>query len=168
MPCACKTQPPDYPETDHWGPILWTILHAFAERGGKPSSPLYAPDEIRQWILVISTLPKIIPCPSCREHCEEWIITHPINAIKTLPQEKLYGWLTDYVYTFHEAVNARIGKPSFDRSLLASTYGNIRMTGALRALTPYIEAAIELSGLTLIPWKKWVGYARMLMSVYGL
>ena len=95
-------------------------------------------------------------------------MTHPIIAIKTLPQEKLYAWLTDYVYTFHEAVNTRIGKPSFDRSVLSSTYGNIRMAGALRALTPYIEAAIELSGLTLIPWKKWVGYARMLMSVYGL
>ena len=168
MPCACKVPLPDYPETDHWGPILWTILHAFAERGGKPSSPLYSTDEIRQWVLVVSTLPKIIPCPSCREHCEEWVMDHPIAVIKSLRQDQLHDWLVDYMYNFHEAVNKRLGKPSFDKNMLASTYGNVRMTGALRALTPYIETAIQLSGLTLMPWKKWVGYARMLMSVYGM
>ena len=168
MPCACKTPLPDYPETTHWGPILWTILHALAERGGKSVNVLFRPDEIRQWILVMTTLPKIIPCPDCREHAEAWLLARPFLDLKTVPQTQLYSWLTTYIYDFHEAVNKRTEKPSFDKALLAGTYGNVRLSGALRALTPYIETAIQLSGLTLMPWKKWVGYTRMLMSVYGL
>lgn len=168
MPCNCTTPLPDYPDTGHWGPVLWTILHAFAEHGGKPSNPLYRPDEIRQWILIITTLPKIIPCPQCREHADEWIGAHPIADIKSVPYDHLYTWLTNYIYIFHEAVNKRTEKPSFDKALLAPTYGAVRVSGALRTLTPYIEIAIQLSGLTLLPWKKWVGYARMLMSVYGM
>lgn len=167
MPCACKFVPPEYPEIDHWGPLLWMVLHALAEHGGKTVNPLFRPDEIRQWPLVIANLPSIIPCPDCREHAAQWIAAHPIAAIKIVPHDELYTWLTTYIYDFHESVNQRTGKPSFDKMKLVETYKSVRIGAALRALTPFMESAIQLSGLRILSWKKWVGYTQMLISLYG-
>ena len=166
MPCACKPDQPDYPETDNWGPVLWAILHALAERSGKTITPAFRDDEKRQWINIIQSLPKIIPCPNCREHAEVWILLHPTTALKTMSESDLHTWLVDWVYMFHESVNARVGKPSFDKALLSQTYGNISIAGALARLKPFIEVAIRLSGLTLLPWQKWLGHVKMLNSFY--
>jgi len=168
MPCSCQKPAPDYPETDNWGPVLWAVLHALAERGGKLVSQGFRDDEKRQWTNIITTLPKIIPCPNCRTHAEEWITQHPVTAIKELYGDKLRTWLIDFFYTFHESVNSRTGKPSFDKTLLSQTYGSISVAGAIKRLKPFIEVAIRLSGLTLVPWQKWSGYVIMLSSFYGL
>ena len=168
MPCSCEKPEPDYPDTDHWGPPLWSILHTLAEYGGKAVTPLYQEDERRQWILLIQLLPKMIPCPKCREHVDEWLIQRPILPVKTLPYSQLYEWLTTWVYDFHEDVNRRTGKPSFDKTLLAITYSKRSLQGTLHTLKPHIETAIRLSGLTLLPWQKWIGYVKILGSIYGI
>jgi hypothetical protein len=165
MPCACKQDQPDYPITDNWGPSLWTILHALAEKGGKAFNQ---DDEKRQWILLIEIMPKMIPCPNCREHAQAWILKNPITAIKTLANNEMYDWLTNWVYEFHEDVNRRTGKPSFNKALLAQTYGNVDIAGTYKAMKPFIESAIRLSGITLFPWQKWSNYLVMLRSLYGV
>jgi hypothetical protein len=104
----------------------------------------------------------------CREHSQAWIQTHPVAPIKTISYDELGTWLVDWVYDFHEAVNARVGKPSFDKKLLGVTYDHVSVPGALRILKPFIETAIRLSGITLMPWNSWVGYVRLLSSYYGL
>jgi hypothetical protein len=101
-------------------------------------------------------------------HAEEWINSRPITAIKTVPYSDLNEWLVDWVYDFHENVNARVGKPSFDKALLGPTYNSVSIAGAMRVLKPFIETAILLSGITLFPWNKWVGYVKLLTSYYGL
>jgi len=166
MPCACKQPQPDYPESDHWGPVLWTILHTLAQKGGKALFPSMYDDERRQWINILTILPKMIPCSMCRAHAEEWIAAHPVAIIKTIDYIDLGPWLIDWVYDFHESVNARNGKPSFDKALLGTTYNSVSIPGALRALKPFIETAIKLSGITLMPWQKWVGYVTVLKSYY--
>jgi hypothetical protein len=166
MPCACKEPQPDYPVTDNWGPVLWAILHTLAERSGHITSQSFRDDERRQWINIIQGLPKIIPCPNCREHAEVWILLHPTTAIKTMPDSELHAWLVNWAYTFHETVNERTGKPSFDKALLSQTYGSISIAGALKRLKPFIETAIRLSGLTLLPWQKWYGFVTILNSYY--
>ena len=165
MPCSCEKPAPEYPETDNWGPVLWAILHGLAERSGRviPSS---RDDEKRQWNNIITTLPKIIPCPKCREHAETWIAQNSPTALKTLSDSDLHTWLVDWVYNFHESVNRRNGKPSFNKALLSQTYGSISIPGAMNRLKPFIEVAIRLSGLTLVPWQKWIGYVTMLNSYY--
>ena len=168
MPCACKNPQPDYPETANWGPILWKILHALAERGGKVFAPSFREDERRQWQNIIPLLPKIIPCPDCRNHAEAWILLNPITALKTLSESEMYDWLTDWFYRFHENVNQRIGKPSFDKALLPQMYGRVSVADTLKQLKAPIELAIRLSGVTLLPWQKWVGHVKMLSSFYGL
>jgi hypothetical protein len=168
MPCACKADQPEYPVTDNWGPSLWTILHALAEKGGKAIAPSFNEDEKRQWIILIELLPKIIPCPNCREHAQEWILKHPITAIKELTTGEMYDWLTTWVYTFHENVNERTGKPSFDKTLLANTYGSTNIVTVFKSMKPFIENAIRLSGITLLPWQKWSNHLVGLRSVYGI
>ena len=168
MPCACQKQEPTYPVSDNWGPALWTILHALAERGGKVVSPGFRDDEKRQWINLIQIMPKIIPCPNCREHAESWILSNPITAIKTVSHNEINNWLVDWVYKFHEDVNSRTGKPSFDKSLLSETYGKVQIIATLHGLKPFIETAIRLSGVTLFPWQKWTGFVRVLCSFYGI
>ena len=168
MPCSCQKPLPDYPESDHWGPVLWTILHTLAEKGGKAVFSSFYEDERRQWINIFSVLPKMIPCAMCRQHTEEWIAANPIAAIKTMPYSQLGPWLIDWFYTFHEEVNARTGKPSFDKALLATTYNSVSIEGAMRILKPFIETAIRLSGITLFPWTKFVGFVKIMCSIYGI
>lgn len=168
MPCACKQDQIDYPITDNWGPSLWKILHALAEKGGKTIGGASSrDDEKRQWILLIEIMPKMIPCPNCRTHAQEWILKNPITAIKEVPYNEVYDWLTTWVYNFHEDVNKRTGKPSFDKALLKQTYGGIDVTDIYKSMKPYIERAIRLSGITLFPWQKWSNYLVMLRSLYG-
>jgi Erv1 / Alr family len=168
MPCSCEKPVPEYPETDNWGPVLWAILHTLAEHSGKNILGTSRDDEKRQWTNIIHGLPKIIPCPKCREHAEAWIVKTPVTAIKLLSADELHEWLVNYFYNFHESVNARNGKPSFDKALLSQTYGSISVAGAMRRLKPFIEVAIRLSGLTLVPWQKWTGYVIILSSFYGI
>jgi len=168
MSCPCKKPLPEYPETDNWGPVLWAVLHALAEHSGKQLFGASLDAEKLQWTNIVTTLPKIIPCPACREHAEAWIAGRPITAIKALSASDLHSWLVNFFYDFHEAVNARNGKPSFDKTLLSSTYGGISVAGAIRRVKPFIEIAIRLSGLTLMPWQKWNGYVIVLSSYYGI
>ena len=167
MTCSCENRvQPNYPETDSWGPVLWAILHALANKSGSVSSPMFREDEKRQWTNIINGLPKIIPCPSCREHAEAWLLERPCVSFKTMSPTELHDWLVDWFYLFHESVNARLGKPPFDVSLLSHTYGSVSVAGALIRLKPFIESAIRLSGLTLFPWQKWLGHVKMLNSLY--
>ena len=117
---------------------------------------------------ILNILPKMIPCAMCRMHAEQWISVHPVLIIKTIPYTELGQWIIDWVYDFHESVNARVGKPSFDKTLLGTTYNSVSVPGALRVLKPFIETAIRLSGITLMPWQKWLGHVTVLKSYYGL
>jgi hypothetical protein len=167
MPCACQNNQPNYPLIDNWGPSLWKILHGLAERGGK-TIPSFRDDEKRQWILLIEIMPKMIPCEDCRNHAQQWILQHPIKPIKDVHPDEIYDWITSWVYDFHEEVNRRTGKPSFNKELLPQAYGTVDINGTYKAMKPYIENAIRLSGITLFPWQKWSNYLIMLRSIYGL
>ena len=168
MPCACQKPLPTYPDSANWGPILWKMLHSLAERTGKIVVPSFRDDERRQWLNLIPLIPKILPCAMCRDHAETWILLNPITAIKTMPDSEFHDWMVSWFYRFHEDVNVRTGKPSFDQTLLTATYGNINISLTLQQLKAPIEVAIRLSGVTLMPWQKWVTHIRMLSSFYGL
>ena len=167
MPCSCQKPEPDYPESDQWGPVLWTILHALAQKAGKAIFPSFNDDEKRQWIQIIELLPKMIPCAMCRAHCEEWIAANPIKIISSLSGDDLNAWVIDWFYRFHENVNARVGKPSFDKALLGPTYNSVSVQGVMKTLKPFIETAIRLTGITLLPWNKWTKHVTFLLSYYG-
>ena len=168
MPCACKNLEPDYPITDQWGPTLWTLLHALAERAGKPCFLSEAANERRQWVNLMGVLAKMIPCPKCSEHAAEWMASHPFTDIKKVPEDETHNWIVNYIYQFHEHVNKITNKPSFPEDQLTVTYGRVSVKGVLKSIRPLIETAIRLTGITLFPWQKFVSYVITLSSIYGL
>jgi hypothetical protein len=84
-----------------WGPIAWKLLHSIGNRCGK--TKYLIKDELRESIWILSHIEYIIPCMECRNHIQSHRKKHP------LPNDSsLFGaWL----WTFHEAVNERLGKP---------------------------------------------------------
>ena len=169
MPCACRKPEPAYPETDQWGPVLWKLLHSLAEHAGRPCfpTPTNFADERRQWLNLVSMLPKMIPCEKCREHATEYLNVVRFD-LKPVADDELYEYIRTYFWEFHEHVNSGLGKPSFPKDDLEAAYRTVSVPNTLKTLTPYIETAIRLRGLTLLPWQKCVGFIRMLISLYGL
>lgn len=85
-----------------WGPHAWKLLHSIGARAGSCKNPKLQRDEVRECLWLLSHLEYIIPCPECRSHLIEY------RKKQGLPEVSNYGaWL----WTFHEAVNERLGKP---------------------------------------------------------
>ena len=76
-----------------WGPVFWRTLHILTIT----THLALAPE-------VITTLCMALPCPSCSSHASAYLKTHPINSNS---RDELIDW----GITFHNSVNARLGKP---------------------------------------------------------
>jgi hypothetical protein len=168
MGCACKLPAEKYPETADWGPLFWKILHALAELAGKQSSTILQGDEVRIWIQVLTTLHPTIPCDICRDHYARWIYEHPPATLSILPYMQVGAWIRNYLWELHNTINEGNEKPIFPKEDLAAAYKDVSITASWRALEPVMKRAITLNGITLLPWKKWLGFVRMLQGVYGV
>ena len=169
MGCSkCAKMILNYPETTHWGPHLWTLLHGLAEQSYKLTSPEHSKYAKQQWVYLFDDLPKIIPCPDCQDHATQWIKAHPVSAIKNVEDKDVYGWLVLWIYEFHEAVNLRLGKPSFPLENVRPTFGSVGIRKHLNDLKIHIENAVKINGAGMLAWKKWNGYLALLMSYYGV
>ena len=166
MFCSCKMKTPDYPVAAHWGPPLWGLLHTLAERVS--TSPTTQEDK-HLWNHALTALPKVIPCPECREHAVAWIAVHPVAEYMALTTKaERRTWLIDWFYAFHESVNARLGKPSFEKARMSEIYRTKNLKEFMTQLKPFMTSAIQLSGVTILSWKRFVGFLIALQSVYGL
>ena len=165
--CACKTPFPDYPTIIEWSPIMWKILHAFSLKSGKVVSPLFIEDEKMRWYSILKTLPEVIVCKDCREHLQAYMLDHPVEALRKMNQSDLHNFLTNYFVDLHNWVNTRLGKPEFDKELLEVTYKDVNIRQELKNIKKPIETAILLSGVKILSWNKWYGYALMLLTIYG-
>lgn len=164
MPCNCILDKPTYPQNEEWGPLIWWIVHTFAEKAGRQGNPITLGDEQRAWPLFVKTLVAVIPCPYCKEHFQEYLQSHPFE----LPAD-YYEWKTYiplYFYEFHEAVNQRLGKPSFPFASLSITYKQAgRLKDVMSSLEKIMERAIKMGGVSLLAWKAWLKQYGMLRAV---
>ena len=82
-----------------FSPSIWDMLHVMAM-----TYPEH-PDMHRQrsMSLLLQNLCPNLPCPGCGQHCQLYITENPPNVSH---REDLKLWL----YTFHNAVNTRLGK----------------------------------------------------------
>ena len=87
-----------------WGPKLWTLLHGIGGKAGR-SIPALRADEIRELKWLVNNLETIIPCNECQTHIKIYRKAKPPP-----PNPSEYA---HWFWEFHEAVNARLGKPSF-------------------------------------------------------
>jgi len=98
---------PDVPK-DEWGPKGWNWLHVLAiNYPPAPTLPAARLTFRRIWNFAAH-----LPCIECRWHATRHILRHPPDLSGT---EALQAW----VWAFHNAVNARLGKPQvpFERYL---------------------------------------------------
>lgn len=109
-----QKKPLEVLDTSIWGPSVWRILHAAAER----------PDKTSQLATAIRALDGALPCPDCRRHYHVWLQTHPLTADLRL-------WLLE----LHNDVNARTGKtPWTPEDLTAAAPATVDVAGALATL----------------------------------
>lgn len=174
MPCGCRVPAEKYPETADWGPLFWRLLHGLAEFAGSLRSGVsetmgvLQADERREWILVLSMLQDVIPCDVCQTHYGHWFAEHTPSVLKELPYGQIGPWIRNYLWSLHNEINEGNDKPVFPFESLTVTYRGTEITKAWKQLEPVILRAIKLNGLTLFPWKKWLGHVRMLQGIYGV
>lgn len=86
-----------------WGPVLWPILHWLSVRAGQGKSLVKCrADEKREIGWLFTHLETIVPCVECKKHIEDYRKANPLP----LEARDFEAW----VWTFHEAVNQRLGK----------------------------------------------------------
>lgn len=100
------------PHPSLWGPKAWEILHGIGWRAGRSPISRLAIDEKREIVWLLQHLEYIIPCPECKGHIKAY------RKVEEIPKEskEIGAWL----WTFHEAVNERLGKgegPPFTHTL---------------------------------------------------
>jgi hypothetical protein len=163
MVCNCIVDKPAYPQNHEWGPLLWWILHALAGKAGTQTDPLLRADEQRAWPLFFKELPTMLPCPYCRDHLQEYQKEHPF----VLPENwtTWNSYIPTYVYDLHEAVNARLGKPSFPKESLYETYRNTTpFKEKLDMLQKIEDRAIKQGGVSLFAWRAWLKQMSLLRA----
>ena len=100
-----------------WGAALWTFLHTAAATVDTPEA----------LVRILEALPKTLPCPECRQHCEDYFSLHPpapaIRDVESASRD---------MFDFHNAVNVRLGKAVASVRLLHARHG-VLLPEALRA-----------------------------------
>jgi hypothetical protein len=84
-----------------WGPLTWLFLHIFACR---INEKFYLKNKT-ECLNIIKNICSALPCIYCR--------THAINFMKSVNVDNVpnKAKLIEMLFTFHNQVNARIGKP---------------------------------------------------------
>tara|TARA_Y100000389_G_C17106475_1_gene338525 strand:+ start:157 stop:555 length:399 start_codon:yes stop_codon:yes gene_type:complete len=97
-----------------WGPKLWEVMHTFSY--AYPIQPNNS--EKQSATNFFSSVGHLIPCKHCSQHCIEYTRHHP-------PQIQNKESLINWVYTFHNEVNKRLGKPHYSKQQLDQKYDNV-------------------------------------------
>lgn len=92
-------------DTAVWGASLWRILHTMAEYSDKSSA-------VSLWNNLLHLLNTYIPCDQCRQHFSSYLQNNPVDVSDR-------GALSLWMFTLHNDVNGRLGKPQLDYSSLS-------------------------------------------------
>lgn len=110
-----------------WGPSLWSFLHTTAA----------ALDDPEAFVALLHTLPRVLPCPECREHSRQYLEQSPpeVNITDVLTASR-------YLYDFHNAVNVRLGKPAVHARVVHQRHGvllpeAVKMSFSAQRIRPY-------------------------------
>ena len=118
-----------------WGPHLWAVLHRIGFHAGKAPEKL-AKDERREFEWLINHLETVVPCAECRAHIEEYRRgrrpTASVSSLSSAMAEEGEG--ARWIWEFHEAVNARLGKTGVDFSSDLGSYASSASKKTLRQL----------------------------------
>lgn len=134
------------PSNKEWGPLFWTLLHGLAERLGNQVLDTMALDEAREIVFLLRGVETVMPCEKCRAHYHEYRIKHPFDSFAERRGSFLRQSVREWLYTLHEAVNARNGLPSFPLEQLTPTYKFVSIADTWTPLAKYLQTSVA-SGL---------------------
>ncbi len=167
MPCACLLPPEIYPDSSEWGPPLWTVIHALAERSGSVPFPLFREDERRALIKFHEALGKMIPCPSCKDHYDSYLREHPVKTtLMTMPYEEIHTHERTWFWELHNWVNESHNKAIFPITGLAA-YKGVNIRQVMRQLDIPMKKAIRVRGGQMLAYTEFTKWVVMLCSLYG-
>lgn len=133
----------------HWGPLLWTLLHALAEKLGTQKPEILATDEAREIVFILRGVELIMPCEKCRRHYHEYRVKNPFEEFSKKRGQVLRKGVREWLYRLHEAVNQRNGVESnVLLENLESMYKPVKIQDAWAALHKVLVESVR-SGLVL-------------------
>jgi hypothetical protein len=138
-----------------WGPLAWSLLHAIGEKAGRCSTQKLKLDENREAIWLITHLEYIIPCSECRIHIRQYRKQHG------LPRSS--GEIGLWLWTFHEAVNQRLGKPP-GPSGPESVKGNV--AGVWKQYMECVKESFQVGHLHQTEVKEWNRHLRHWLACF--
>lgn len=147
---------------------MWAVLHGLAEKAGKVVFSLYEADERRAWVQLLKVTGTMLPCSDCRDHYKNWLESHPLVTIETMPYSSMKPFIQNWLWSLHQDVNARLGKPGVLLTDLPGLYGSVNISMEFKLFELIEKRAIQQGGVNLNAWMAWVKQYRTLMSVYGL
>uniref|UniRef100_A0A6C0C4G5 thiol oxidase n=1 Tax=viral metagenome TaxID=1070528 RepID=A0A6C0C4G5_9ZZZZ len=99
-----------------WAPPTWIFFHTFAAKINK----IFFETNRDQCLNIIKMVCSCLPCPECTKHAIKFMNNVDSRNVKT--KEDLINML----FTFHNTVNARLGKSQFPKESLVM-YTQYRM-----------------------------------------
>jgi hypothetical protein len=133
----------------HWGPLLWTLLHALAEKLGTQKPDILASDEAREIVLILRGVEVIMPCEKCRRHYHEYRLKNPFEEFSKKRGQALRKAVREWLYVLHETVNKRNGvEPHVLLENLESMYKPVKIQEAWTALHKVLVESVA-TGLIL-------------------
>jgi len=97
-----------------WGHPIWLLFHALSYKIKEESFPVIGQELLR----LIHGIATNLPCPVCSDHARAYMKNINFLAIQTKEQ------FINFLFQFHNAVNARKGYPLFPRQEVDTKYAN--------------------------------------------
>lgn len=105
-------------DSNIWGPGVWFVIHILGLRAKTI-------DKIKEYIETIKSIVDKLPCNDCRNHALGYIKSNPLEAnIQLKNKDGEYIGMFKWSWTFHNAVNIRLGKQIINYDTALGIYEN--------------------------------------------
>lgn len=157
-------------DAEEWGPIMWRYLHCLIQRVGHSGNTIMDTDQANYLEFMLQNLGAVIPCQECQNHAKLYIQQNRPPTLKGLYGENLRRTAQQWLFTFHNAVRSRIGKPIQIHNIeqLEAEYNDCFIAQCeFTLLTQSIAFGIRHGWVRVDMWRKWFNFSermRMLIS----
>lgn len=142
-----------------WGPKLWRCFHLLAASSDRNDVGLL-------WASVMRATSEVLPCAACRTHITQYLRTHvfmKVTKIHLRKGEEIRVQIIKELHTFHNAVNARLGKPQPTLEEAMTLYTGPREKLVAEARTLYEELKVLWGVQSSIRYREWIKVMSLLL-----
>lgn len=104
-----------------WAIPTWVFFHGFAEKVDET----YYNNNFKRCFEIIRKICNNLPCETCRLHAVEKMNQTHDHMINTKEKLKMY------LFNFHNDVSKRVGKPTYDKTILHKYKSYVPLKGYL-------------------------------------